>query len=1010
MQMKRPFTLFCACIFFLMSQHGFTQAPSPSSITSASPEAATLAKFINFPVDLSTGTVSATIPLFEVKCGELTIPLSLSYHTGGIKINEKSGPAGLGWKLGTIPVINRIIHGSADELGYLTNPNVGYYDYLKGPPNKQTLIFMADGSQMYDENPDEFYYSLPSKSGKFYLQKSNNINGVIFKGLPLPYEPITINFDKANLNFEIKDTDGTVYTFNQMKEYTATDFMGTGYITSWKCSRMTSPTGNVITFGYTENPDIKRMMFNDQLIVYDNSDTNARVEELYNTLQEGMSGGELLVHFPDGQCSDIQLEPTKQSNYYKTTTDDIQIYSIVFRGGWVVFDYSGNALVGITLKNARGQTIKTVGLQQRNIDIEGSLELCEYGTDRYMLDAVVISGEGSDTESYTFEYYNNTRTSKNTTVSDPWGYPGGGGGSCFTYDIIGVPRQQINLIYNTTLFSGPQQCVNGTMYIGQAWLEPGHSTLNCLKSVKYPTGGKSVYTYEKNQAWTLEVVNDQPVKTLKATGGHRIASVKYYDSDNSTEPSLEKYYKYGRDESGAGFLKTPLHLHDFHYEQTIITPGDLKTTRKRTYVSQAISDIFYSNGAVVVYDLVTEYQKEVNGLKIGKTEYEYDYKPGVFSSERYSDTNLFYKYRDEWKYGKLLRKTIHNSISGFDTEWTQQTVYEYEEYQFPKKIHHGQVFRNLLLPGWEGLPKLQYEDIAYMSEGISTGKNLLKQVAVYGWPNSKTTKYFYDNKDHLRVTREEIVDSYDKTITSFTSYPQDYAAGTTFIDNLKNKHIFSAPIEKVTKVNGRIVGGKAFIYKPEGNGLIDEEYNWETPTTVSTSAFKFSNRAATGTVPTAGTASAFALDPAYKLKGKFFYGDFGIPVAIQPTDNNTVAFTWGYNNTLPIVKGENIDHNTLATYVTQSLPPGYSSLDALLNSITTLPNTNWNTFNSTLRTKAGDAVITTYVYYPLVGIIAQTDSNGQSTYYEYDSVQRLKRAKDNKGNILKEYDYHYKPQ
>ena len=53
--------------------------------------------------------------------------------------------------------------------------------------------------------------------------------------------------------------------------------------------------------------------------------------------------------------------------------------------------------------------------------------------------------------------------------------------------------------------------------------------------------------------------------------------------------------------------------------------------------------------------------------------------------------------------------------------------------------------------------------------------------------------------------------------------------------------------------------------------------------------------------------------------------------------------------------------------------------------------------------------ITTYPYAPLIGVRSITPPSGIREYYYYDAANRLQSIKDANGNLLKEFDYNYKP-
>src|SRR5882724_3996369 len=53
-----------------------------------SPEAASLGKYGQFNVSMNTGIPDITIPIYDLKVGSFTFPISISYNASGIKVAE----------------------------------------------------------------------------------------------------------------------------------------------------------------------------------------------------------------------------------------------------------------------------------------------------------------------------------------------------------------------------------------------------------------------------------------------------------------------------------------------------------------------------------------------------------------------------------------------------------------------------------------------------------------------------------------------------------------------------------------------------------------------------------------------------------------------------------------------------------------------------------------------------------------------------------------------------------
>ena len=167
--------------------------PLLTQIIPPSPEAASLGKFGEIPVNKFTGIPTIDIPVHTVSGRNIQVPISLSYHAGGIKVQEIASRVGLGWSLNAGGVITRTVHGLPDEYTYgylavayeehLSSYNDGAYPNLEelvniyesgSEPNVRGLPTFTGLKEVYkdvveqrlDLEPDMFYFNVGGKSGK----------------------------------------------------------------------------------------------------------------------------------------------------------------------------------------------------------------------------------------------------------------------------------------------------------------------------------------------------------------------------------------------------------------------------------------------------------------------------------------------------------------------------------------------------------------------------------------------------------------------------------------------------------------------------------------------------------------------------------------------------------------------------------------------------------------------------------------------------------------------------
>lgn len=247
----------CRQVFFLQTFLVFfvfklkAQSSYSESIVPPSPVAGALARVGEANVNLYRGTPNISIPLFSLKTRTLSQIASLEYIGGaGIKVQEISSTAGLGWVFSTGGVITRTVRGYPDEdsrYGYCMSNKAG----LQADPSSTTFINSL--SSLVEDNdlePDVFSCSLGGRIVFSYDKQPvfTNDQGLLIKKNGL---------FSSDSTWEIVDKKGVRYLFGKSANEREHTIAPVGpysetlnFVSSWHLSEIISPDGEVLRFTY----------------------------------------------------------------------------------------------------------------------------------------------------------------------------------------------------------------------------------------------------------------------------------------------------------------------------------------------------------------------------------------------------------------------------------------------------------------------------------------------------------------------------------------------------------------------------------------------------------------------------------------------------------------------------------------------------------------------------------------------------------------------------------------
>ena len=998
--------LFFYILLWCISLSLFSQtALTPPAVIPASPKAENFFRFNSYLLNPSTGAPDISVPLYTIKCGKLEVPITLRYHIANIKPGADQSDVGFGWILDVGGQISRSICGQPDDA--CPRPSVDKYSDQIDQSVFSDFLYLRDVvQQASDTEYDIFNYSFLSQNGQFIKTQSG---ADVF-----PYKPLKFNFItgldpmvKRNLLATIKITDarGDLYTFGDG---------ATGYIsapsnlfayTTWMLSKIQDINNvDVINFSYVKP--------NEYSITEDNIYDHYTISNRYCSVFLAYSGCSYPSIHTMGYCS--------APGYMSTVSyQDLTPKEIDFNGGKVVFDVSDdNKLIkGFTvysLQEGNFVTIKTI-----------SFDRSSFGSwNHHRLDKVhIYDNTKFKSEDYQFVY--NTDIMPNSfglMGTDYWGFCNNSSEGCAKRDIIYQYTQ--NYIPPAEWPTTCPDIFHSENYQGSSNKSPSvyAAQFEMLQKIILPTKGETEFVYEGNTYTQMLGQECSVCQQIESpAGGVRVHQIIERDGIGGVSTKTYKYENggiqhgyenstYFKDESyfiigGAG------PLNNYLYSNTTIYNSDFG----------CFGDNNVKYGKVTEFIGNTDYD---NNNNLGKTVYYYQfdnlnvtslYQPGIGDDSR-SSSSMYEKTivsnKRDWDNGLLYKKEIYKRNSDNTYYMISKENNSYEHIIDPNnKYHNLKVFNLVSFPGSDYLNQWTNRSAMRSSIGdvvpakytifgsydyyITTGRTHLnqKQNVQYFRNGSlldsivSTTNYFYDNPMHDQVTRTISTNSKGDSEISNTYYPQDYSYSG--FSNLISNNIV-VPIDQRVYINGKLSSGKTTQYNDLGQ-----------PITTSLAESEL------GTLLSLNVSNPYNYG---KVKEQFGYSNNRLN-QYNIMNNIVTSYYWGYNQTLPVIKAENLDAATLSSFITPSIYSGYSTFDAFLNSNGTSPNNvMWLNFNKSLRALAPGARITTYTYTPLVGMTSQTDPNGNITTYEYDSFGRLKLIRDKDRKILKQYNYHYKGQ
>ncbi len=518
--MKRSLILIAIiCIFSSVNSQTLDDSRE-FNIIPPSPDVASLLKFVEYPVSPFTGQPDINLPIYTIKEGSLSIPISIRHNGSGMKVNEESGVVGYGWSLDAGGSISRTIYGLPDDIcpqntsQPLGSP-VGLFHLEPTTKNLRDSIFnryieygyeivsvhhgnvLGQGTCEYfnagvrDVANDIFHLNCMGLSGTFAYDPNNDCRMILSSTSPITFSDTKAYGGNLPLEYNVYDDKGTLYKFGNienidttityLKENAQTQFVDSiKSKTAWHLNKIISITGDTIEFSYITG---KKRFASSGITQYKYVKDIVSVGE---KPQEGTS--------------------TSNTRYIPKLISQIKSRSVIVR-----FNYSNDTetlnSIEVIRNTPQQEVFQKYELKHYTINIASITKKLLSEIDRISMDG------NSYIKLYQFNYMGGDNSSIRATMAiDHWGY----------YN--GVSNK--SLIQNSSILLTP----------GLGDRDPRENLTKCgvLDYIEYPTGGRTKFLWEQHDYSYIQTYQLEPYTSRDST----IRFEKFYGKNTSVNITM----------------------------------------------------------------------------------------------------------------------------------------------------------------------------------------------------------------------------------------------------------------------------------------------------------------------------------------------------------------------------------------------------------------------------------------------------------------------------------------